>query len=1369
MSENSDNSESQIEETSDNMEELIKKNYEYPETSDPDIQYKLYKKREFHYNKIPERPVLKDYNDIKDYRDKICGKMSVVHKHQAMLSNFINPETPYKGLLLFHGLGSGKCVLPETQVTIIENNNIKELSIKNIWNNYKKIEVKDPEENGGIWANPCYPISTYSMDKNKIIKGNIIRLFKQYIDEPVRKIIIYSDTQIYSIITTLQHKLYINNKWSNKPYIYDEISIYQNDKLVSGNILNIEYFNYTGYVYDLEVEKYHNFVGNNILCHNTCAGISIAEKFKSMVQKYNTKIYILVNGPLLKENWKKELIAPWCTGETYMKYQDKSLYIDKNEEAKKVKDAMNTALQYYRFMSYRSFYKRVLGEKIIEKKVTDDDSGKKVKITYRKNEEGEFERDISVDRIYNLNNSLIIVDEAHNLTTNNYGEALKKIIHNSFNLKVILLTATPMKNLASDIVELLNFIRPKDHPIIRDRIFTTDKIDQIEIKDGGLEYFKNMARGYISHIRGADPLTYAKRVDKGVIPEGLIFTKVIRCQMMKLQRLTYNIAIKEIEEDTLDRKSEAVANFVFPVLTQNRKEITGVYGREGLNILKNQLKTNPDLLNKKIGELIFKKKEEGYFISLTGDGKSITGKIFHIDYLKYFSTKFYKAMKKINRLVWGKKGPMTGFVYSNLVKVGIDLFHEILIQNGYLEFQENSSNYRIKSDTVCYYCGKQYKDHSQDNTSLKRFKKLKGGQIGGEEDLEEETNQKEILSEEDEDEDEDEEREEINNDTITESLSDDISDQYQRSASSTDYQKYKNHIQTKSIPNHQFYPATFLVITGKSSEESAEYLPEDKKNIIDNVYNKIENKEGKYIKLILGSKVMNEGISLKNVGEVHILDVYFNLGKVDQTIGRAIRWCSHYNVMNELNQFPIVNVYRYVISLEKGLSSEEDLYRKAEAKYLLIKKVERAMKEVAIDCPLNFHGNIFKEEVEQYKDCGTNKNPCPAECDYTKCNYTCEDLKLNSEYYDPDRNIYKLVKKENLDTTTFTNALARGEVKYAKTKIKELYLKKYVYTIETILDYVKNSYNDEARDLFDEFFVYKALDELIPLTQNDFNNYNDTILDKFNRQGYLIYVDKYYIFQPDDQNEDIPMYYRTHYSKEIPQNLSLLNYLKNLEKFTEFKNKNNIIDISSDKEESSKSHYDFDSIMDYYDNRNEYKYVGIIDKEINRRKSKLESDDIFKIRENRAKILDKKRGTGIPSLHGAVCATAKSKEYLNKVAKDLDIKLKESDMRTTVCEQIRNKLLELEKYATGKNKMTYIMIPADHPTYEFPYNLEDRVEYISDKLNNEIKIKFDLSIKKNKDNYIITIKDNPKLKEYNSILTKYKAKLNKNEWIINIS
>jgi DNA polymerase III delta prime subunit len=1076
-------------------------NIGYPKTSDPNLQAKIYAKREFYYYKLPNRPDLSNYKEIEEYRKKICEPSGELLEHQAMLSNFINPDTPYKGVLIFHGTGTGK----------------------------------------------------------------------------------------------------------------------------------------------------------------TCVGVAIGEKFKPQVQRYGTQIYVLVPGPLLKENWKSSFIQ--CTGDTYLRTHENLLFLNDEEKEKIKRQAIINAQQYYRIMSYRSFYRKVLGEKIVEKKVVEG----KMKVTYKKTEEGEFERDIGMDVLHNLNNSLIIVDEAHNLTGNAYGEALKKIIANSVNLKVILLTATPMKNLGDDIVELLNFLRPIDSQIERDLIFTSAKNHTMELKQGGLEYLKKMSHGYISHLRGADPMTFAEKVDMGIKPKGLIFTKISQCYMEKFQLEAYEQAKKlAIEEaDALDRKSEAVANFVFPGLDESRKKLIGLYGREGLNQLRNQLKNHHDKINNMIAtEILGLKKYDEELININENTKNITGGILKKENLKYFSTKFYQAFMDIesNLFVGGlnkNKESRTGFVYSNLVKIGIEIFQEILNINGFLEYDENKNNYQIKDNTICYYCGKKHKEHEISTKS-----------------------------------------ENTNRDNLS----------------------------------HEFYPATYLVVTGQSSEEGAESIPEQSKKIVSTVFSNLENKNGKNIKLVLGSKVMNEGISLHNVATVQVLDVYFNFGRLDQVVGRAIRWCSHYNLMSESNIFPKVKVFKYAVSLnsKKGeLSTEEDLYYKAEQKYLLIKKIERALKEIAIDCALNQQGNMFKEEIEFYKKCvqpnsnlldtivGQNEkkepNICPAKCDFTECLYKCNDALLNSKYYDPNRNIYKKLVKSQLDYSTFTANLARSEIEYAKKKIKELYMVGYVYNLKTIVDYVKDSYNKDKKDLFDDFFVQKGLDELIPITENDFNNFKDIIYDKTYRSGYLIYLDGYYLFQPFDENENAPMYYRTTYQYNYDSKLSLYNYLIN-------ENYDIESEMSSELESNidNLSEYNFEEVMDYYDNRNEYKIVGIVDKETNKRKSKRPEDvkDIFKIREKREKILDKKRGTGIPSLKGAVCATSKQKEYLEALSKDLGIKLTQKDItRDDICNNIMNKLIELEKYSKGKNKITYIMVPSNHPTLKFPLNLEDRLEYVKNNVN----------------------------------------------------
>ena len=1323
--------------------ELMKTNFSYPEPGDPDLQYKLYKKREFYYNKFPERPELKNYEDIKDYRDNICAKDFSLHEYQTLIANIINPDTPFKGSIIFHGLGTGKCILGDSYVKFYKDNSIiNHLPIAEIWNQYKTSEIYDDE--GGIWSIPNNDIYVDSFDSsyNKIVIGKVARLYREKVKTKVNKYILSNGK---SIITTGSHKLLKSDnldklyEWSNNISKNTSIVTVTYDGIIKLDIVeHIEYILINDYVYDLEIEFYHNYVANSILCHNTCAGIAIAEKFKPLVQKYNTKIHVLLPGPLLKENWKDELIN--CTGETYMKKIDKSILVDPTEVDRLKKNAINQAMQYYKFMSYKSFYKRVLGEKIVEKK-------EGTKVSYKKNEEGDFERDVSVDRIHSLNNTLIIVDEAHNLTGNNYGEALLQVIRNSYNLKIILMSATPMKNLATDIVQLVNFLRPIDYPMERDKIFSSENNYEMSIKSGGLDYFKKMASGYISHVRGSDPMVFAKRIDKGEKPPGLLFTNVTRCKMLDFQQNMYTKTVEEAESgnDALDRKSEAVANFVFPCLSPDKKSLICAAGNDGISIVKNQLKSNPEELNQLIAKEFFPdEKNINELLYLTSDGNNITGKILKLPHLKIFSTKFYKALKKLNRLFWGKKGSKTAFIYSNLVRVGIDIFEQILLQNGYLLYEEEAGAYQIQDDTKCYYCGKTFRSHNNVLNDMDENQKT------DKDDKDDKKDKK------DKKEKEKEKEKEI-----------------KQSASSTDYNPYKNHKTTPNVPVHTFYPATFITITGKSAEEGGgETIPEEKKKILNNVFNVFENREGRNIKFILGSKVMNEGISLKNIGEVHILDVYFNFGRVDQVVGRGIRWCSHYKLMTEANVFPFVNVYKYVVSLKDKLSSEEDLYRKAELKYLLIKKIERSMKEIAIDCPLNLQANIFKEEIEQFKNCKENPKEgeelCPAICDYTNCNFKCENMKLNSEYYDPSRRIYREIEKKNLDLTTFTTSFARSEIDFCKKKIKSMYLLNYMHLLTDIITFVKGSYPEEKKDLFDEFFVYKALDELIPINQNELNSYKDTIVDKNNRNGYLIFVDKFYIFQPYDQNEDVPIYYRTKYVKPITQPISLYSYLKNI---PEFKNiKYNIQDeMEKDDNDNIETKYDFDAVMEYYDGRDENKYVGIIDKDNSRKKSqdKLGEEDVFKIREKRAKVLDKKRGTGIPSLKGAVCTT-KEKGEIEKVAKDLGIKLDKQSTRQDLCMNIRNAMLEKERNQTGDNKKTYIMIPQNHPLYPFPYNIEDRFEHIKEQIKKKIPIKLSITKKKTKNGLNLFIEKDKILDDYDDFLSQFKPIKDKDGITINI-
>src|SRR5207237_897023 len=118
--------------------------------------------------------------------------------------------------------------------------------------------------------------------------------------------------------------------------------------------------------------------------------------------------------------------------------------------------------------------------------------------------------------------------------------------------------------------------------------------------------------------------------------------------------------------------------------------------------------------------------------------------------------------------------------------------------------------------------------------------------------------------------------------------------------------------------------------------------------------------------------------------------------------------------------------------------------------------------------------------------------------------------------------------------------------------------------------------------------------------------------------------------------------------------------------------------------------------------------------------------------------------------------------------KTLNIKISQDNARVDVCNKIKETMLNLEKYAKGKDKKTYVMIPENHTVYPFPYNLEDRVDYVIDKLKNFIRVKLNVKTKSKDNKYTIIIEDNKNLEEYRDILKKNGAIKEKGEWIIYI-
>ena len=138
----------------------------------------------------------------------------------------------------------------------------------------------------------------------------------------------------------------------------------------------------------------------------------------------------------------------------------------------------------------------------------------------------------------------------------------------------------------------------------------------------------------------------------------------------------------------MDKNLIAASNFIFPILNNNKTEIVGDYSNGWLFNIKNNIeKDNKIYIDKLYNFLKDNKKKDINKNNLVYiKDNSIRGDILKIENLDIFSIKFYTILNNLNNI-----GNKTAFIYSNLVKVGVDLFKNVLIENGYLEYEEKNN------------------------------------------------------------------------------------------------------------------------------------------------------------------------------------------------------------------------------------------------------------------------------------------------------------------------------------------------------------------------------------------------------------------------------------------------------------------------------------------------------------------------------------------------------------------------------------------------------------------------------------------------------------------------------------------------------
>ena len=741
----------------------------------------------------------------------------------------------------------------------------------------------------------------------------------------------------------------------------------------------------------------------------TCSAISIAEQFRTVFKKR-----VLVLMPTnLKENFKRQIFdinkVDQCTSRKYLEQVQHRSRLKPSEVEKRVNKIINDNYQFMGFQEFANYVNRMKDNvrRIYMPHAPAPEQGKKrkspTKVPVARKEQ--LENLVAAKSAAAIreafSNRVIIIDEVHNVRSANdetqkiVPPVLLEVLQLCYNVKLVLLTATPMFNNAKEIIWLLNLLLTNDkRPIIdREQLFDADDM----LTPIGKQRLQEIMRGYVSYMRGENPFSFPLRLYPSVnketkilkgdlvpkkdikgktIPKEkrLALLEIIGSDMGPFQQRLYQasertvITLDETDDDSIDEEETTkgsiiqqlvqVSNIVYPA-NKPETELPQFYGKAGFD----------NCFDKVQGSKSFRVNYKKEILAKHGE-------FLAPDTLAAYSPKI-KAITDYIAKSQGIVYVFSYFIWSGLVPIAIALEHMGLTKYG---------------------------DHS-------------------------------ILA---------------------------------------------------KRPSTQFKT--------ESGKQACYAILAKDKMLSPNFEEEIEriraeaNRNGEEIKVVLGSNVSAEGIDFKCIREIHLLEPWYHLNKVEQIVGRAIRTCSHVSLDPSKRN---VTIYHHASTIPRDKETIDlRIYRIAENKQAAIDAVERLMRQYAIDCNLNKHALYFDPKV-------INKQMPMLTSQGTKFTHALGDS--SGKYKEPVACAADM--EAVLDNSTFLPKFYSDDIELYSTMIKTLFQSDTILTFDQILSTLQSNY----KSIDDE--IVKGTLEYMMRTKFKVTNPEGVI-------GYIIYRGEKYLFQP---------------------------------------------------------------------------------------------------------------------------------------------------------------------------------------------------------------------------------------------------------------
>ncbi len=747
----------------------------------------------------------------------------------------------------------------------------------------------------------------------------------------------------------------------------------------------------------------------------TCTAIGIAEQFNDIFKKKA----IVILPSTLHDNFYREVFdinklrivngaydlnnIYQCTGHKYVKNISERFIIKKEALESAVKKLISKQYKLYGYIQFANYYnslKQSIRHPDLKKKKNKNVSQNSKPSQLTEDETKDF--DELLKEVYS--DSVIIIDEAHNLRMHGNNEkdrketslALMHILRVAHNIRLILLTATPMFNSAVEIVFLLNLLLINDkRPTLKESIIFENE----KLTTKGSEILTEVSKGYVSYMKGENPYSFPFRLLPSINKDanlfcdkdkpkkdiyGKVITKsnnleklgLIKSKIGEYQREIYDLMLKDydhdikdelVEEDDKPKKNMSMADQISIIVYPSpiKTKITDTYGEKGFHNCFDVVNNNS--------------------VPFSVSYKSLFA---NDEFLSYDNVEKYSPkIKTILDYILNSKGIVfvySSYLYSGIIPLAIALEHVGLKRYG-------------------------------GNNILKKSK---------------------------------------------------------ATISRTKNKEWK-----------------YIILSAKDN------LSNNNIKEIEKTKTK-ENKNGDIIKVIIGSNVATEGIDFKNIREIHILNPWYHLNKLEQVFGRGIRNCSHIDLpLSERN----VTIYQHVTIVPKSVSESVDvrIYRRADEKQIEINKVQNILRDNAIDCMLNKSAIIHTINDKISITTSQNKTIKDYEISSTIEPYSCRNEERQSKkdnstfstyFLKDDVDIYKayitfLFDEKNKPFYTFTEIEERL-INFIQIENDVLSLALELLITEGRLIYKSNKYYLPTDDLTTSLKKHKLNLLYLPKTEN---------------------------------------------------------------------------------------------------------------------------------------------------------------------------------------------------------------------------------------------------------------------------------------------